>query len=621
MAGRFHFGACLACRCLQVPEGEGGDYVMNQRVRDLQTLIVKKTQQAPGAQRSFLSVKMEDSHMIQKANAWLAVDQWLTKTYADVFTDAQIRLGSLTKDDRRSAMDNYSAQWARPEPLIFPALDDWVKTLKPPVLSDSSYLTQEHIYACCKECNHLMDVEGYTFHLLWNILRNPKAEPINARDEDNDGEDRLIPRRAVSISFKGSTFGIPRKSPPEVKLERLHYYTAALSYYIHRCIRGLKLIPGRRNDNRAKIRIRLYVLIPVLVLKLLCLKKEFDQRWSEDVKQQRSTHNYAGVIMLYISYAVYMMYLCDSGSPHDKIIFQAFHLFYMSELVYMPRWDRGAFRDLWHFVLRDNELSNGMSSTQRQVQNVVKRLVELYKLHVHKLLLVIHPNNVIFKRRCNAADITAITDQWIPYFVDEAEATQLFQRHTAANSLFNSKQFSLYVMQVGIAPIVYGIRRLFTHDGVLSTTEIDKWISQCMRDEYKRMQTATNLTPKAVRTLYHMCFVARVLLERGANAILQPGQNRRDVMNTAAAVNACVQRLAAQPLCSVWKAALVLPEYSNLLTDLTEHDVKLPNAEKDGLPTQILTSTWRHSFLHPLLRECFSMRSGLSLVPGWVGLQ
>lgn len=604
-----HFGVCMACGCIQEPQGYFGDESLNKLVRDVNAVFEKESQ--PGVERKFLTQGMEASHYIQKANAWLALKQWLNKINEEALRDGGVDFEN-PKKERESAQSDYRSQWAQPAPLVFESLNNFVQNkLSGRNVPNTGYLADNDRTAhCCKECNDLMDVRGWTTHLLWAIpMREGSVlKGINPRDEHDNGGGRLIPKNAITITkVNNRTLQIPcERDGDEAHNNRGHYYTAVLSYFIHRCLRGLKTI--KRNGytgKRTQMTIRLYVILPVLGLKLLCLSKEYVQRWSSVRVETRSPHNYVGVMTLYVSYAMYMMYVCDQKV--NKIPFDSFHLFYMRELVYAPKWQRSIHSTVLKYVLRSDELDDNVATTTEQVQSVVNNLIRLYEKHVACLLAVIHPKNTVYQQRLSLRKRVKVEQKWIPHFVNKHEMYKLNELHNLANAKHDSTQFSLYVMMIGIAPIAVSIRRLFCDDNPTFLEVIDRWRDECLRGEYKRMAEHNNVSIQHAQTLYQMCCVPNAILQE--NGLLQDGQFvSHFVQFTQAHWNQCQSDVKKLKPMSVWKSVLVLRDHGILITRRSVRKPRLP--PKDSFSFYIGGCLSLPTYKCSILTECFCLRTG-----------
>ena len=108
----YHFGMCMSCRCLQEPKATGGgdDFVMDselyQSVRNVETLYQRNNQE--GKSSKFLTDQMQDAHMIQNANAWAAMKQWLimknTEVRDELHMGAKTEFNNLPEDMNSSAL-------------------------------------------------------------------------------------------------------------------------------------------------------------------------------------------------------------------------------------------------------------------------------------------------------------------------------------------------------------------------------------------------------------------------------------------------------------------------------------------------------------------------------------
>lgn len=607
-----HFGVCMACGCIQEPQGYYGDENLNKLVRDANAAFEKESQ--PGAERKFLTQGMEASHYIQKANAWWAVKQWLMKDNRTALSTDRVTFNN-TKADRASTQTDYRSGWDCPEPLSFASLQTFVQShLSSQTIPNTEYIADNDRTAhCCKECNDLMDVRGWTTHLLWATpLREGNAlKGVNPRDEIDNGAGRLIPIRAVEIvTARDVILEIPYEQRGDgAQNDRGHYYTAVLSYFIHRCIRGLTVFPrqGHRRE-RTQMNIRIYVIIPVLALKLLCIFKEYAQRWSAVREETRSPHNYVGVMTLYVSYAMYMMYVCDQNIR--KIPFDSFHLFYMRELGYAPKWRKNKFPTVWKYVLRSEELDDNAATTSEQVQTVVENLVRLYTKHVTSLLAVIHPDSPVYFNRLSDKNQLKVNDKWIPHFVNRHEMWKLRNLHDLANMKHDSVQFSLYVMVIGIAPIAVSIQRMYCDDNPTFLEIIYRWRDECLRGEYKRISEQHNTSLERAKTLYQMCCVPLSLLQE--KGVLQDNQEVDEVVRfSTQAFNACEDVLKTLKPISVWKAALALRDHGVLIKRRSVRRPRLP--QKDPYSLYMGCCFSMSSDQHLLLKECFFMRTGLQV--------
>lgn len=607
-----HFGVCMACGCIQEPRGFFGDEKLNRSIRYVNAAFEKESQ--PGVQRKFLTQGMEESHYIQKANAWLAVNQWLSKTHHEAFRDERVTFDN-TKRERESSQADFTSSWDCPEPIRFDSLEDFVLNwLSGRGVPNTGYMADNDRTAhCCNECNDFMDVRGWTTHLLWAVAMREGTllKGVNPRDGNDNGAGRLIPVHAITIARGGvPDVHIPRDLTGAGHTnERGHFYTATLSYFIHRCVRGLVALNRRGHTiPRTQMNLRIYAIVPVLALKLLCLKKEYVQRWSPANEDTRSPHNYVGLLTLYVSYAMYMLYVCDVNV--SKIPFDSFHLFYMRELPYAPKWPSDTFPIVWRFVLREDELDDNVANTTEQVQRVVKNLVDLYREYVAPLLAVIHPTVDKYRHRLSLQEKTAVDRDGIPYFVNQHEMRKLRQLNDLANTKRDSLQFSLYVMMIGIAPIAMSIRRMFCDDSPSFLEVLDRWKDGCFQDEYGRISEKYQIDEECARTLYHMCCIPLKTLWE--NDVLLANQTHDDVARFSAADFArCKDAIQNLGKMSVWKSALILREHGILITRRSTQRVVLP--PKDPEPIYMRADIGLASGRHPILNECFSMRTGCPL--------
>ena len=596
--GKYCFGGCMACRCLMEPIGVGGDEILNRRARNINTLCARVNE--PGKHYGFFST-MEKAHMIQKKGAWPAVEYW-------VCDDA-------VNEDLAVNIDKWAsgrASWKSPAPLCFEKFNEWIK--KTHMNGDlcendfAKFLTINDTYVCCRECNLLMDVEGHMWHLLWSTVLGHWG--INPNDTETT---RLIPTQGITItSPQGVKSRIPSQAAQSGAIRQTHY-SAVLAYFIHRCVKSYKFPVGiqRRTGYRVTCR-RLSALMGVYALKLLALRSEFMQRWSPvvDLGERRSPHNYSGVIHLYISFVMYMLYKCD-GRNLSKPYFEVFHLFFMSEMVQAPKWDRSEYKDLWQFVLRQSDLADATASTTVLLQRVVDRLIELYQERVCKLLAVLHPIPSVFSTRLNLRDNTFVKTIYRHFFVSAAEINQLMLLHDAVTTKELPSQFSHYVMQFGIGPIAWGIRRMFAIDGAPVTGYIDAWRQQCTKDEWARMKEHNRISLPAAAALYHLCYVAAEDL--AGMDLLRAGEDRVTLVQTQGDVATCRQALTQGQLCSVWKAALLLRRYGNCLVEPSQPVIQLPQVDKEVVWMNVLNSRWTEGPVtaHWVWGGVVSMRTGL----------
>ena len=619
----YNFGMCMACRCLQEPQSTGGgdDFVVDselyQSVRNIETLYQRNNQE--GQTSRFLTDQMQMSHMIQEANAWAAVHQWLVQPCDAV----QIELDDVggtgdtdftnTKEDMNSEAPAYDTEWKTPSPLSLPELYQWIGQLPYNrfIRRQSNFLLVNNLYPCCRACNLLMDVKGRIWHLLWNFESNKHA--VNP----NDVDEALIPPRAIRITYKKEnnpkTVQIPCANKNIKNWTREKLYTGTLSYYIHRCLRGLVAAKdgggGMVVAELKEVHIRLCVMVGVVVLKLLCIRKESKERWSPKDAETRSPHTYYGVAMLYISYVMYMMYLCDNGEDLQKIAFDSFHYFYMSELLYSPLWNPVPFSDIWSFVLREEELDDTMTSTAEQLRYISRNLVDLYKTHVAKLLAVIHPMPSDYALRLSAADLAVVGDRIPKHFVTPNEVTQLRLIHDKANTKGKPGLFALYIKKIGFAPVGLSIRRMFSTDGNNHQAVLKQWNTQFILEEYKRMKSHNGLRSiDAARCLYLMCNVMQEDLE--SNDIVDSGQDFLEVLQTPDSVSECLDKLETLPKISVWKAVLKLKRYGrdSDIENSKKREIKLPSAEQRGFFTGM--NSMCTFFSDSLLMGCLSMKTG-----------
>lgn len=585
------------------------DYELNQSAWNVHTLLQRNSQ--VGNEKHFLTDKMDWSHMIQKAYAWAAVSQWLRQKDDDLLDNIQetIVIFQNTKDEMLGSAPAYTCAWNAPDPLPFTVLFDWIKKLPYSRLMrrKSNFLRYNHEYLCCTECNLLMDVKGRIWNLLWNVKANDR-EPLNPNDEDEP----LIPQTAITISrIDGVNVNlqIPRKQILH-NMDRQKLYTAVLSYYIHRCLTGLVQSFQAPHDCKS-VHFRVCTLVCVCALKLLCWQKESIVRWSETSSEQRSRHNYQGVVRLFVSYVMYMMYLCDSGEDLHKAQFETFHLFYMNEIDCSPVWNKRQYKDVWNFVFRANELDDSTSSTIEQLKCIINNLVELYETYVSYILAVMHPTPSDYSLRLPAAQLATVENDLVNFFVDFDEVTELRKLHDQAK---HQKKFSLHVRKIGFAPIGVGIRRMFSEDGDDCIAIIDKWMAQFIYTEYDRMKKKNNLRSiDAAKGLYLMCNMSRKELE--TEAIVTPGQNFIDILQTPSAVEECLRKLDSLPLISVWKAILILIPYGNRVYEFKSRNADLPARSANGFVDKIsrmgLQFTTGNKYFD--LSQCISMRTGRRL--------
>ena len=589
----YHFGMCMSCRCLQEPKATGGgdDFVMDselyQSVRNVETLYQRNNQE--GKTSKFLTDQMQDAHMIQNANAWAAMKQWLimknTEVRGELVVGVTTDFYNLQEDMNSSALP-HRTEWDTPSPLRLPELYEWIGQLpfSRVIRSKSNYLRSNHMYSCCRECNLLMDVKGRIWHLLWNITS--QEDTLNTND---DAEEALIPARSIEITHgdDGDHFKIPCSNPRLPQgWDREKLFTSVSSYYVHRCLMGL--VAGKADgggmplDQLDLVHVRICAMVGVVVLKLLCFKKESNRRWSPKDAENRSPHTYTGVIMLYISYVMYMMYLCDNGEDLSKIGFDSFHYFYMGELLYSPLWNPTPFSDIWSFVLREAELDDSRTSTAEQLRYISRNLVDLYKNHVVKLLAVIHPFPSVYAMRLSPVDLALVGDRIPKFFVTPSEVTDLCKLHDQANKKGKAALFALYIKSIGFAPIGLSIRRMFISDGTYQQEILKKWNTQFIVEEYKRMKSHNGLrSMDAAKCLYLMCNVMQEDLE--SNDIVDSGQDFLEVLQTPDSVSDCLRKLEALAKISVWKAVLNLRNYGrDSDTGEKKREIKLPAAEQRG---------------------------------------
>ena len=625
MAGTYTFGACLACRCLQSRKSRKDgddqldDYDLHSTVGDIHTQFSRNSQ--VGAEKFFLTDRMDSSHMIQQAYAWLAVHQWLRMSDPDLrdATDDDADFTN-TVDEMAGKAFPHTSTWDKPPALDFADLFEWIGNLPGgrAMRTKSNYLGTNHEYMTCAECNLLMDVKGRIWSLLWNIQEGTQV--LNQNDDDTTA---LIPVRAITITMTdGTTKRIPRKKQAnEQNLDRQKLYTPVLSYFVHRCLVGLTDHFQTLNKRVDAVHFRVCVMVCVCALKLLCWQKESIVRWSDTAAEQRSRHNYEGVVRLFISYVMYMMYLCDAGEDFRKISFQSFHLFYMNELDSSPVWDKNQHKDLWNFVLRASELDDSGSATVEQLNCILSNLVELYKTYVSHILVVMHPSDPVtpdapsaYALRLTAAQLAIVQTDLMNFFVNSEEVTRLQKLHDQANTNKKSFNFPLYIKKIGFAPTGIGIRKLFSGDGPDCVKIIDQWLAVFLQKEYERMKTQNALRSiDAARALYLMCNICRDRLE--TEGIVDPGQQLVEVLGTPSEVKDCLDKLDSLPFISVWKAALRLLPYGNCTYVPARRNAELPKANAKGFVEQLSQMGVEISL--PCggfnLSQCFSMRTGRQL--------
>ena len=591
----YNFGCCTACRCIAQPD-LSLNLNKNKHVSDLYNSFLQTNTQVINVSENkskFMSRQLESAHMMQKVGAWPAIREWMDKEKRELdaltrpytrkekvfFPEAGIKSPSdmpswrdLESDNlnwtkrhvyfeydpgqQKSEAPRYKAMWRLPNIIQLPELLAWAVTIS--TSREHSFSTQNHEYLCCTECNRLMDLEGYHHNMLW-------ANNVNTCDVGND---RLVPIRRIRISTLANSHELYIPTNQISRSNSIRFsktgatYSAMLSYFMHRCLMNmcdLKYI------ERNTAQYRIFMMLPVIALKLVCLKLEQVSRWTPKIQGEgnRSSHNYTGVGNLFISYAMYMMYLIDYDEDDQFLPFPAFHHFYMGEYVSSPLWNELEVKDLWHFVLQ-SVLTNGSMSSVKQVQSVVGNLVQLYTVHVKKLVLVIHPNCPRFIEPYSMQDKLKITDD--QFFVTKAQADELFTLHDE----LKSKDVTAFIHQIGFAAISTPMIMTFKADGDAVRQVLMQWMSRFVFEEQKsiarrliKYEILTKYDDKSIslaaKCIYLMCNIRKKDLI--AKNIITADQKFEDVLQFPVDRKKCFENLFQLPMVSVWKAALQLSRY------------------------------------------------------------
>lgn len=205
------------------------------------------------------------------------------------------------------------AEWDRPadgDRLVHQALLDLLP-------ADGEDMPDYNVkVACCQDCNHLMTMEfWFRYHLYGSM---------------DDNEHRLIPTDAIRVQPAnagrhplreweqwGAPLGPVTSFPQDLYLRTQDIMSAAVGYYLHRC-----LPVGVLSTPRTK----LYVAMCWVVLEVTCLLCELVKGSlnAEDtpalIKRNKPQKNALGCIELYLSYMAWRVL----GFKHRRVRNMAF---------------------------------------------------------------------------------------------------------------------------------------------------------------------------------------------------------------------------------------------------------------------------------------------------------
>ena len=432
----------------------------------------------------------------------------------------------------RKARDEASAQWELPASYPHPLLAAF---LSGDGCKNALDVDIDFTAPICKLCNAIFD----TWARMGNLLTLPSMVPPHTI--------RATPARARG----GAAAEI--LLPDGGKQATRNNLGLILGHYMHRCLRGLRGTPaceGALKNHRPYVCMMLFIPLHLTCFFLECKEGTIAQKRKG---QGKGVHNYMGCMDLLIAYYLYLCARTEDNTP-GSLDFIRFSVFYIKELPDAPKpvWDSAVHETLSDFVFDKDRPADHVAL----VAYASDRLMTLYTEKCKPLLRLIKgvplaPGPGLPSPMDTAAAAFFVSAKEF----DTALAAHFDQAHTPSNITY-------YIQHIGIAAIVWHIRRYLLSETPRLRELLDEWTRSLLVKEWTNIvqNSPYDLTMSQAQLIYQMQNV--LLPERLLGSADALGTGVELTLIRTIDRDPIVELIAECGRCSVFKAAARLSRWN-----------------------------------------------------------
>lgn len=446
--------------------------------------------------------RREESHVFQVKQVRPALDFWIQRVDNSThWTDIIDKVDDFEHD----GSTKYTAKWNS-------VFTDTVNVLTKIVSDDTTHCHIENyldrVFDCCHACNVVMDVTARQMSRLVEYIGQSK----------------------INVSFDNiSSTPYPLQITEKQKNNSIR--SAFIAYYLHSCLPRTLL--GDDLTQKEKESFKLFLVLTWLIFIIVCKYEENGQ----SAGQKRPQYNYKGNTELYISWFLYLR------AKHDfakDVEFESYHLFLMTELPYLPDWDR-SYSSIVDFVFHKNN---------EEINDVTERMCELYDTYGRKMY--VHLAQLFTPSLLSSKDLK--------YLVTPSEAAELVKLQSKVSTIFPNP--GAFIRLIGALPMLNPFYRNMDEEAL--RTEVQAFIKYHAKNDYALVRTRNSefagLSEEKAKLLYQMQF------------LLDYDEKEVKTKVTTLSVRELQRIVDTAPRCSTWKAVIriqkLFPPPSNAYADL-----------------------------------------------------
>jgi hypothetical protein len=364
-----------------------------------------------------------------------------------------------------------TAHWDRPEVYSHPALIDFLSGdgCKTRLAVDPDFTVP-----ICTLCNDIFDTWARMGNLLTlEAVISPGAVEVTSTAGEGAG-------------------GVSIRIPDGRNMTTSKNLGLLLGYYMHRCLRGLHVnnrCDAALDSHRDYVCMMLFIPLHLTCFYLECTDGPIARK---NKGQGKGVHNYMGCMDLLIAYYLFLCASVNDTNP-GPLDFTRFSVFYIKELPDAPQpvWDSVLHPTLSKFIF-DAGCPNDHAALVAYASN---RLMALYEKCKPLVPLV---------KGAAVPVLTNLQSTAAAFFISAAEFDTALVAHF--DRAHNPRNISYFIQHIGIAAIVWHVRRYLLSETPRLRELLDEWTRALLLKEWANIveNSPYDLTLSQAQLIYQM---------------------------------------------------------------------------------------------------------------------